>query len=92
MKDKARTNKSSLISVGFPKENPKDGSLIVDVKSIVKQFVISINKETGTLETKPLDRKNDFMSKIVCHHFRVEEKIHLATYGPRLFCSHPMMR
>merc|ERR1712079_65336 len=63
-KDKARivTNNSSLVSVGIPKENPEDGSLMVDVKSIVEQFVTSINKETGALETKPLDRKNDFMS------------------------------
>ena len=51
-----------MVSVRIPKENPEEGSLMVDFKAIAKQFVTSINKETGALETKPLDRKNDFMS------------------------------
>ena len=62
-RDKARivTNNSSLVSVGIPKY-PWDTH---DEKPIIEQFVTSFNKETGELETHPLNRGGDFMSKPV---------------------------
>jgi len=55
------TNNSSQVAVTVPRPDPenKDEDIMVS-KSIPEQFVTSIDKGTGELNTKTIDRVNDF--------------------------------
>jgi len=56
------TNNASQVNVVVPRSDPenKDETIMVS-KSVVEQFVTSIDKATGDLVTKPIDRANDYM-------------------------------